>query len=162
DADELRAELGDAALVSFGQAGGELHAVVLGADQFRLCRLGPVQPVVEQIRRVRADLDAVATVAGTASSGAAASASLRAAVLASLQRTCSRLDELLLRPLPIGDVRLVVASTGVLGQVPWHELPSGRGRPVLLAPSATVWHAAARAPSQRRREVIAFAGPALS
>jgi CHAT domain-containing protein len=40
----------------------------------------------------------------------------------------------------IGDRELVVVPTGILTTVPWSVLPDCAGRPVTVAPSATVWH----------------------
>ena len=118
----------------------------------RLVILGSLAEVVEPIRRVRADLDVLAQ--------PLLPAGLRAAAHRSLARSAGLLDERLVRPLGI-DSALVVISTGVLGQVPWGQLPSLRGVPVSVASAATAWLAAARAGRSRRRAVVAVAGPDL-
>jgi CHAT domain-containing protein len=76
----------------------------------------------------------------------------------------ARLDEQLLRPMAgiIGDRELVVVPTGDLYAVAWGTLPSLRGRPVSVAPSATAWLTAMRAqpPAPPGRTLLA-AGPDL-
>jgi tetratricopeptide (TPR) repeat protein len=154
DIEQVRARLGDAALVSFVQAEGMLRAVVVGAHQVRLHALGLLAPVVEQVRRARADLDVV--------SRPMLPAALEAAVLASLRRSMAALDEQLLAPLGLDGRRLVVVSTGVLGQLPWGQLPSLSGVPVEVSPSATAWAVAAAARRSRRHQVVALAGPGVA
>jgi CHAT domain-containing protein len=62
---------------------------------------------------------------------------------------------------------LVVVPTGVLHSVPWSILPSCAGRPVTVAPSATLWHAAAATradaagPANDGRCRVVAAGPGL-
>ena len=115
-------------------------------------RLGPAAPVDEQTRRVRADLDVLAQhrLPGT----------LRGAVLASLGRSLRSLDEALLVPLHLELTgALAIVSTG---QLPWGLLPSLRGVPVVVAPSATAWHSAHVREGEGRRGVVAIAGPGLS
>jgi CHAT domain-containing protein len=72
-----------------------------------------------------------------------------------------QLDAALVRPFGAGGKRLVIVSTGVLGQLPWGGLPSLSGVPVVVAPSATSWLAATRAPRRRRRAIHALAGPGV-
>jgi CHAT domain-containing protein len=62
----------------------------------------------------------------------------------------------------VGDRELVVVPTGDLYAVAWGTLPSLRGRPVSVAPSATAWLAAMRAqpPTTPGRTLLA-AGPDL-
>jgi tetratricopeptide (TPR) repeat protein len=59
-----------------------------------------------------------------------------------------RLDELLLAPLAdeLGDRQLVLTPSGVLAAVPWTLLPTNRGRPVIVAESATSWAARTETP----------------
>lgn len=151
--DEVRTALGDATLVSFSRADDALHAVVVAADGLRLVALGDAVAVDEQVRRVRADLDVLAQ--------PRLPAALRAAVSASCTHSLATLDKALLAPLG-GARRLVVVSTGVLGQLPWGLLPSLGGVPVVVTPSVTAWHAAATAAAgSRSRHVVAIAGPGV-
>ncbi len=61
----------------------------------------------------------------------------------------------------VGDTDLVLCPTGRLTAVPWAMLPSGRGRTVRIAPSATVWCRARQLPYGPDRHVLAVAGPRL-
>ena len=76
-----------------------------------------------------------------------------------------RLETAVLGPLRdvLGDRPVVVIPTGSLRSVPWALLPSCVGRPVTVAPSASVW---LRAASTRRRRaagrrVVLVCGPGL-
>jgi tetratricopeptide (TPR) repeat protein len=150
--DELGAALGDATFVSFARSEGGLHAVALESGRARLVALGSADAVDEQVRRVRADLDVLAD--------PRLPTPLRGSVTASLTRSFAELDRLLFAPLRAGG-RLVIASTGLLGQLPWGLLPSLRSVPVEVVPSATAWHAARARPPSRHRRVVAIAGPDL-
>jgi hypothetical protein len=81
-------------------------------------------------------------------------------VSASLQRSVTALDELLVRPLGLTG-RVVLVTTGALGQLPWASLPSLRSVPVVVAPSATAWLTAS-AGSGSGHGVVAIAGPDLT
>ena len=154
---EIRAAVAsaDATMVLFVEAGGALHAVVACDGRLRLHELGRADSVTEQVHRVRADLDVLAQ--------PRLPGGLSAAVRSSFERSVGRLDEVLLAPLRVDGRRLVIVSTGILGQLPWGMLPSLRGIPVVVAPSATAWLAAVEAPARKRRpEVIALAGPDLA
>lgn len=150
--DVVRAELAQRGrgLVTYVQAGGRLCAIVVGS-RVRVHQLGPAAPVVEQVRRIRADFDVLAH-PGLATE-------MRAAVRTSLDRSLHAVDGALLSPLDVSGP-LVLVSTGTLGQLPWASLPSLRGRSVVVAPSATKWlSSAAVAPSAA--VVAALAGPDL-
>lgn len=149
----VRAALRDRgrSMVAYVQAGGGLSAVVVD-DRLRLTGLGAAAPIVELVRRVRADLDVLAY--------PQLPTGIRPAVRASLNRSLAELDAALLRPLDV-DGPLVVISTGVLGELPWGSLPSLRGRSLVVAPSATKW-LASTAPSAGGDLVVAsVAGPDL-
>jgi tetratricopeptide (TPR) repeat protein len=155
--DEIRAAAGSAGttMVVFVEAVGALHAVVIRNGRLQLHELGNAAAITEQVRRTRADLDVLAQprLAGA----------LVAAVLSSFRRSAASLDRTLLAPLHVDGQALVLVSTGILGQLPWGTLPSLRGVPVVVAPSATAWLTAAeRDGRRRRREVFGLAGPDLS
>jgi tetratricopeptide (TPR) repeat protein len=147
-----RAALADATLVSFSRVGRALHAVVVSASGLRLVPVGDAGEIDEQVRRVRADLDVIAL--------PLLPTPLRDAVQASLTRSLTLLDRALLAPLTVSG-RLVVVSTGVLGQLPWGLLPGLRGVPVVVTPSVTAWLRAASAATPRSRRVVAIAGPGV-
>jgi tetratricopeptide (TPR) repeat protein len=154
--DDVVAELGDRALLSFVVSGQRIAAVVVIDGRVRLVRLGAMADVTNAARELRADLDALSPdhLPGPIAAAVTASARVRAA----------RLDEQLLGPLAgvLGDRELVVVPTGDLYAVVWGALPSLRGRPVSVAPSATAWLTAMRtqARSPADRTVLA-AGPHL-
>lgn len=148
----VRASLRDKTLVSFVRSGRRLHAVIVGASRISHRPLGATDDIDEQLRRLRADLDVLAP--------APLPGPLRAAAMASLRRSLARLDDALLAPLGVRGP-LIVASTGLLGRLPWGLLPSLRGVPVVVAPSATAWHNAITRPASRARRVVAVAGPAV-
>jgi tetratricopeptide (TPR) repeat protein len=153
---EIRAGLtaADAVMVVLAEASGALHAVVIDADRLRLHDLGSSAAVTEQVRRVRADLDVLAQ--------PRLPGGLRAAVQASFDRSAAELDAALVAPSGIAGRRVVIVSTGVLGQLPWGALPSLRGVPVVVSPSATAWLTATTASAGHRRPLMAaFAGPDL-
>jgi len=153
--DAARAELGDAVMIMYVEVGGMLHAVRVDAGRSRLHTLGDANAVAELIRRSRADLDVLTQ--------SQLPAALRDAVRAATRRGLAALDAALLAPLRVDGRRLVIVSTGVLGQVAWGMLPSLRGVPVVVAPSASAWLAAASVPASRRRFAAAvFAGPDLA
>jgi CHAT domain-containing protein len=132
----VRAELGDAALISYLRDGRSLHALVLTARRTQLVPLGEYATAVEAVRRLRADLDALA--------GRQLPARLAAAVAAATRRDAAALSAAVIDPVrPVaGDRDLVVVPTGELVAVPWAALPGYPGRPVTVVPSATTWLAA--------------------
>lgn len=152
--DDVAARLGDRALISFVISGGLIAAVVVVGGMARLVRLGSAAPAIAAARELRADLDALSPdhLPGPITAAVSGSARLRA----------NRLDEQLMRPLgvAVGQRELVVVPTGDLYAVAWGTLPSLRGRPVSVAPSATAWLTAMRAPEQPGGTVLA-AGPDL-
>ena len=154
--ERLRAELdrADSAFVCYLEAHGQLHAVVLDQGRPRLHSLGPTATAGALLARVRADVELAW--ARHLPSGIAAT------VRGSLTHTLQRLDDLLVGPLGLSDRRLVVVPSAALVTLPWGLLPSGRGRPVAVSPSATAWVAAARPTRARRRpRVEVYAGPGL-
>jgi hypothetical protein len=142
---------GDQSMITFVQAAGRLAAVTIDR-RTKLYDLGPVEPVLEHVRRVRADLDVLA--------GSRLPAPIRAAVVASLRRSLAAVDAALLAPVELAR-SVVVVSTGVLGQVPWASLPGLAGRPVTVASSATTWVRSVRGRIGGAGGIVTVAGPAL-
>jgi tetratricopeptide (TPR) repeat protein len=155
----LLASLGERALVEVLCHQGRLHAVVGVEGRLRVRSLAKESEVADELERLRFSLRRVGL-------GTGSPASLCAAVQAA-EFGAARLDELLLSPLidDIGDRSLVVVPTSILHALPWSLLPSCGGRPVTVAPSATIWHAATTAtPATRGGAVgrrIFVAGPGL-
>ncbi len=84
-------------------------------------------------------------------------------VRAELNSRLRRFDDLLLAPLAdrIGDLSLVLTPSGALAAVPWTALPSNRGRPLVVAESATSW--AVRSETPLRSRTAGFvAGPRVA
>jgi CHAT domain-containing protein len=153
------------ALVCYLVVDSRLHALVLSRDASRIVALTSARAVEEFLRRVRADLDVLAN-------GQLPSA-LATAVRASLAHSLARLDDALISPLGLPDDRLVVVPTGALATLPWGNLPSLRGRSVVIAPSATSWLAASeqhnsglermgKLSSAGPGSLVAMAGPELA
>jgi tetratricopeptide (TPR) repeat protein len=142
---------GDSAMAMYFPSAGRMHALVIDGARIEVVDLVGAAAITERVRRVRADLDVLAQ--------AHLPGGLAGAVRASFDRSVAALDAELLAPIAVGR-RLVIVSTGVLGQLPWGALPSLRGVPVVVAPSATSW-LRATAGRTRRRRVIACAGPDL-
>lgn len=138
-------------MITFVQAGGALSAVVVG-PRVRVIDLGGSAPVLEQVRRVRADMDVLAQ--PTLPPG------MRDTVRSSLNRSLAELDDGLLSPLRVAEP-VVIVSTGVLGQLPWASLGSLRGRSIVVAPSATKWLASTERSHSGRHRVTAVVGPGL-
>lgn len=144
---------------SYLESAGQLHALVLGAGRPRVVALAPAGVVNELGRRVRADLDVLAN--------GRLSGPLSAVATGALRRSLASLDEVLVAPLALGDERLVLSPTGTLATLPWGLLPSLRGRPIVVAPSATAWSTASASPPTSGladvlgSNVAVFAGPDL-
>jgi tetratricopeptide (TPR) repeat protein len=153
-AERLAAALGDLALVEYVQLGGTLHALTVAGGRVRLHELGSLAPVADLVDRVHFALRRLARPGPTRTQDAATVLMTRAA---------SRLDEALLAGLPeLRDRDLVIVPTGQLHSVPWSVLPSCAGRPVVVAPSATLWHAACRRPAVASGPAVVAAGPGLA
>lgn len=154
DLAEVAARLGDRALVSYVASDTELVAVVVTEGRAQLVRLGSIEDADAAARELHADLDAL--------SPDRLPAPLVEAVANSARTRARRLDDQLLRPLAglVGDRELVVVPTGALYAVAWGVLPSLRGRPVVVAPSATAWLAASGQDSRAGHTVL-VGGPGL-
>jgi tetratricopeptide (TPR) repeat protein len=151
----LRDRLGERVLVAYGRLREDLIAVVIERRRGRLVRVGPLQPVSEQLRALLFALRRLARNGpGGEATAARASADLR----------ISRLTGLLVGPLGLrGDAELVIIPPRGLDGVPWAALHAG---PVALAPSATFWArtadaANAQPPHGRGLRVALVAGPGL-
>jgi tetratricopeptide (TPR) repeat protein len=149
----VAAAVGDAALLEFMQVDGTLLALVVVDGRARLRMLGSSAEVVDLVDRVPFALRQFARYNLLGHSKTAADTLLR--------HTAGRLEATLLRSIPeIGDRPLIIIPTGPLQSLPWSILPSCRGRPVSVAPSATLWWLASRRPSNGGGVAVA-AGPDL-
>ena len=134
----IRDSLAGAALVTYLRDGPVLRALVVTGDSVCLRTVGGYAAAEEAVLRLRADLDSQA--------GRALPGRLAAAVRSATSHDAAAVGSAVLSPLlaDIGDRELVVVPTGVLMTVPWAALPGCAGRPVTVAPSATVWRDALR------------------
>lgn len=150
----VSAALGERALVTFAASGDALVAVVVADGRTRIVRLSSASVTFEWAARLHADLDTYAP--------DGLPPPISAVVGGSARRSAATVDELLLAPLRshVGDRELVIVPTGPLYAVPWGSLPSLRGRPVVVAPSATAWLTAVSTPSPPGHVVLAR-GPRL-
>lgn len=141
-------------LVSYCYVRGRWSAVVLGLGRPRFVPLPGDDRTLELSRRAQADLDLLAL--------GGVPRELRRAAESSLSRSLLALDERLVRPLRLGDTAVVVVPTGPTSTLPWSCLPSFRGRPVEVSPTATSWLAGADAVDTRGPVTVqSFAGPGL-
>lgn len=124
----LRELLGGRVLVEYGVLHGSLVAVVMEARRSRLVGLGPLAPVLDQVRALFFALRRMTHEMPESSLAAARlSADLRVANLAGL----------LIRPLGIAPhAELVVVPVGHLHGIPWSALHDA---PLSLAPSGRFW-----------------------
>jgi tetratricopeptide (TPR) repeat protein len=150
----VRAALGDGCLVVYLTVGGVLHALVARSRSAGLVRLSGLGPATATLQRVRADLDAAALTI--------LPPPMREVVLRTLTGGLRRLDEALWLPIAgvTGDGPVVIVPTAALGAVPWTLLPSLRGRPLAVTPSATSWLAARARPPVDGAPVFAV-GPGV-
>ena len=154
---DLRASLRDegAAFVSYVRHGADWLAVLVTSGRSRMLPLVAADEVDELVRRVRADLDALAM--------PRLPDPLRDSVERSLEIGLARLDETLVAPLRVEGTPLVVSPSGPLVVLPWSLLPSRRGLPLVLAPSGSAWmKARGGSRSGRAPKVAVVAGPGLN
>jgi len=141
----VREGMKDAALVMYLRDGSALRALVVVDGSASLRPVGAYEAAAEAVLRLRADLDAQA--------GRALPRRMAKAVATATRHDAATLAAAVLNPLlgHIADRELVVVPTGILTTVPWSVLPGCAGRPVTVAPSATVWHNATRRLAAGRR-----------
>ncbi|MGO9221575.1 MAG: CHAT domain-containing protein [Streptosporangiaceae bacterium] len=117
---------------------GRLGAVLLSAGGARLADLGSYEAAAEAARRLRADLDMLAS--------RRLPPRLEAVVSDSVQHQTEVLACEIIAPLmpSLADSGLVVVPTRALASVPWGLLPGLRDYPVTVSSSAATWLAASR------------------
>jgi tetratricopeptide (TPR) repeat protein len=158
DVDRLVAALDDRALVEIFRADDDMFCVTAVDGRLRIAPLGSYGQALDELESLRFSLHRIARRHGSAASLAAARGALSVAA--------KHLDDLLLGPVlsVVGDRDVVLVPTGRLHALPWPSLPSLRGRPVTVAPSATTWLAATEASRRPRRAAggaVLVAGPDL-
>jgi CHAT domain-containing protein len=148
---ELRAALGERALIEYLGLDGRLQAIAVTPRRVRLVELGSVAEAEEEVRLLRFALRRIA-----------AAGRLVGAHRANAAHAAVRLEAMLLAPLLdlVGDRELVIVPTGELHALPWASLPACAARPLSVAPSAALW---LRALARRRpaSRTLLVAGPDL-
>jgi tetratricopeptide (TPR) repeat protein len=147
---ELAAALGPAVLLELVAHADRLHAVVLRDGRATLHDLGPVGEALHQARLHRFGLRRLVT---TGDAPATRDGVMRAA---------AALDAQIFGPVRarLADRPLVIVPIGALHTVSWAGLPTCVGRPVTVAPSATVWASAVARPAPTGENLL-VAGPRL-
>jgi len=127
---DIRTALGDRALVEIVEADGQVWAVVVVAGRVHLRPLCTVDAAGREVRSARFALRRLAVRHGAL-----------AAMAEMAEHALGTLDRLLLAPVQplLGDRPLVIVPSGPMHSLPWPALPSCRGRPVAVAPSAGAW-----------------------
>jgi hypothetical protein len=133
----LVAQLGGRTLVELVDADGDLYAVVVHRGRFRYRELGRTAALAAELEAVRFGLRRIVRGHGPPAGRTATAAAARLAV--------ERLDRAAFGPVRgwLGTGELVLVPVGALHATPWALLPTCRGRPVTVAPSASAWLAAA-------------------
>ncbi|MFE0022828.1 CHAT domain-containing protein [Amycolatopsis sp. NPDC059021] len=151
--DEVVEQLGERVLVSLVGYNGQLYSLVVDRGTFRLLKLGPLAEIIETAKQLHADLDALAP--------DHLPTPLAETVAASARRRADKLDGLISASLAktLGDRELVIVPIGQLYALPWGALPSLRGHPVTIAPSATAWVSASKRSTQG--PVLLAGGPGV-
>lgn len=123
-------------MVSYLVRRDRLHALILADGTITSVELGAYAPVAESVRRLLSDLDTAAD--------RRLPPKLAAVVRASADRQATTLDQALIAPVhaALATHDVVLVPTRQLAVLPWGLLPGLRGRPVTVAPSASVWLAA--------------------
>ncbi len=156
---EIARALGAAALVELLELDGSLTALTLVEARLTRHQLGFAAPVADELEWLRFALARLAR--------GRRDAPQRAGLLAGARASAESLDRTLIAPLAetVGDRPLVIVPTGSLHALPWSTLPSMRGRPLVVTPSAVIWlslEAARRqAPRRRAARIVLVAGPRL-
>ena len=150
---DLAEALRGAAVVEYVALDERLRVITVVDGHVRMRDLGPLAPVLDLAGRLPFALHRLARRSASKPSREAAHSLLRA--------TVAELDRILLGSAPdLDDRSLLVVPTGHLQWLPWSALPSCAGRPITVAPSATLWHGAITRRA-RRGAVVVAAGPGL-
>ena len=129
---QLAEALSGAALVELIEFEGTLTALTLSGARLGRHRLGELAPITEQLDWLRFALTRLAASRRTPEEHTQ---------VAGARASAETLDRLVLQPLAeaIGNRAVVLVPTGALHAVPWAMLPSMRGRPLVVSPSAATW-----------------------
>jgi tetratricopeptide (TPR) repeat protein len=152
---DLLDELGPAQLVEIVDVDGDLQVLVCGQGKVRQFAAGRASDAVRALDFARFALRRLAR--GRPGEDPASA-------LAVLDKAGPALQQALLGPAvpKLGDGPVIIVPTGKLHPVPWAILPALRDRIITVAPSASAWMRAHRAPKPGHRHVVLARGPALA
>jgi tetratricopeptide (TPR) repeat protein len=152
---QLAGALGGAVLLEYVVHDATMHVLSSADGRITLRPVAPLDDVQGLVDRVTFTLRRLGHPAASDAGRTAATRLLRVSAAA--------LDAMVLGPVAadVGDRPLVVIPTGPLQSLPFSVLPSCAGRPVSVAPSATLWHHAAAAPASAspRRVLVGYGLP---
>jgi tetratricopeptide (TPR) repeat protein len=140
-------------VVEYVADGDRLWAVTVARGRAALRPLGPVGPVETAVEHLRFALRRAAL-------GLPRPPSVDA-VRDSLRRSLSDLDDLLVRPLRLGEEPVVVVPTRRLHELAWNALPGLRGLAPVVSPSLVHWARPPR-PAPEAPSTLLVAGPDLA
>ncbi|MDX8142101.1 AAA family ATPase [Lentzea sp. BCCO 10_0061] len=132
--DAIAAQLDDRMLIVFCEIENVLIAMKISATGVSVVELGQTIELNECLRHLRSALRELT------SAHQLPEEQFREAFLAA-EHHSSNIDQQLFEPLalPFGDCELIIAPSGALRLLPWGAMPSLRGRPVTVVPSASAW-----------------------
>jgi tetratricopeptide (TPR) repeat protein len=154
---DLLDELGPGRLVEIVDVDGDLHVLVCGQGKVRQFAAGHASEAMKAADFARFALRRLAR----SRPGDESSSSL-----AILGKAAPKLQQELLGPavrhLGDGDGPVVIVPTGKLHPIPWALLPALQDQVISVAPSASAWMRARRAPGPDHRHVTLARGPGLA
>jgi tetratricopeptide (TPR) repeat protein len=152
---DLLDELGPAELIELVDVDGDLYVLICGSGRIRQFRTGQASDVMKaadfarfalrRLARSRPGDDPASALAVLDKAGPA----LQQALLGSAVRY-------------LGDGPVIIVPTGKLHPIPWAIMPALKDRVISVAPSASAWMRARRAPKPRHRHVALARGPGLA
>jgi tetratricopeptide (TPR) repeat protein len=152
---DLLDELGPAQLVELVDVDGDLYVLTCGSGRIRQFRTGQASDAMKaadfarfalrRLARSRPGDDPASALAVLGKAGPA----LQQALLGSAVRH-------------LGDGPVIIVPTGKLHPIPWALMPALKDRVISVAPSASAWMRARRAPKPRHRHVTLARGPGLA
>ncbi len=155
----LRAELGDRTLVEFVVIGDRRVAIVVTDSRSRLVDVGAAGDVNASILALRKRLRRLAVRPPSASNET---------LLRSIRSGAAELDDALLATIGLefgagdaAETELVIIPSSDLEGLPWSLLSQPRGRPLVVAPSASSWLATQQRSTidRERPDVVVVGGP---
>lgn len=154
--ESLAGRLGDRTLVELLDIDGSLWAVVVSARGIQSRQMGPVAETTAELDALRFALRRIVLEHGRPAARTSAAGGVRHAA--------QRLDDLIFEPVRpwLGGGELVLVPVGALHALPWALLPTCRGRPVAVSPSASAWLTATNAAAQHAGRQVLVAGPGLA